>query len=223
MLPQWHCHQSSHTLRPCCKGRSMLNAGLTSHSFSCFLDYTCACYGAQRQPFINFHVCYKIKSVTQFSGSAATDLAITAACPCVILQVLGLHSLRFFSSLMPVLLGWCRDPQQATCIAALEALHEVIKHTWPRMPAHASFLWSQLQHISTLHPQMQVHESQGHKDDTDAQIRNCIVKIANMLYLCGGSLFQKSMCDAWKETKDPTADVMLQSIELYISAPEQHL
>lgn len=163
--------------------------------------------------------------MTRLFGSAPTDFAITAASPCVILQVLGLHTLRFFSSLMPLLLGWCREPGQATCLAALEALREIIKHTWPRMPAHASFLWLQLQHVSTLHPQMQVHGSQGHTDnaDADAQIRNCIAKIANMLYLCGGSLFQKTMRDAWKEHKDPTADVMLQSIELYISAPEQHL
>lgn len=172
----------------------------------------------------HFHVC---SVVTQFFGSAGANFAFTAACPCVLLQVLGLHTLRIFSSLMPLLLGWCREPDQATCLAALEALHEVIKHTWPRMPAHARFLWSQLQQISTSHPQMQGHGCQGHKHHADpaadARIRNCIAKIANMLYLCGGSLFQTSMHGAWKQSKDPTTDVMLQSIELYISAPEQHL
>lgn len=128
---------------------------------------------------------------------------------------------------MPLLLGWCHEPDQATCLAALEALHEVIEHTWPRMPAHASFLWSQLEHVSTLHPQMQEQGSQGDKDDADldadAQIRNCIAKIANMLYLCGGSLFQKSIHGVWKQSKDPASDVVLRSLELYLSPPEQHL
>ena len=145
----------------------------------------------------------------------------------MILQVLGLHTLRFFSTLMPLLLGWCHEPDQATCFAALEALQEVVKHTWPRMPAHASFLWSQLQQTSALHLQIQVHESQSHKGDADpdanADIRNCVAKIAEMLYLCGGALFQKSIHDAWVASGAPSADVMLQSIRKYVSASEQRL
>ena len=149
--------------------------------------------------------------------------AFMTVCFCMILQVLGLHTLRFFSTLMPLLLGWSHEPETATCMAALEALQEVIKHTWPRMPAHASFLWSQLQQISILHPQLQMHESPGNKGGADPSIRHCIGKIAEMLYLCGGSLFQKTIHNAWVDSKDPTADVMLQSIEVYVSAAEQHL
>ena len=145
----------------------------------------------------------------------------------MILQVLGLHTLRFFSTLMPLLLGWCREPDQATCLAALEALQEVIKYTWPRMPAHASFLWSQLQQTSALHLQMQVHQSQGRKGgadpNADAQIRNCVAKLAEMLYLCGGSLFQKTVSDAWANSRDPAADVMLQMLETYLAAPKRQL
>ena len=143
----------------------------------------------------------------------------------MILQVLRLHTLRFFSILMPLLLGWCREPDQATCLAALEALQEVIKYTWPRMPAHASFLWSQLQQISALH--LRVHQSQGRKDgadpNADAQISNCVAKLAEMLYLCGGSLFQETVRDAWADSRDPNADLMLQTLDTYLAAPEQYL
>ena len=153
--------------------------------------------------------------------------ALMTACPCMMLQVLGLHALRFFSTLMPLLLGWCHEPDQATCLAALEALQEVIKHTWPRMPAHASFLWSQLQQINTLRPEMQACGSQGDKGgadpNADAKIGKCIAKVAEMLYLCGGSLFQKTIHTAWTDSKEPAADAMLQSVEKYVSAPEQCL
>ena len=95
------------------------------------------------------------------------------------------------------------------------------------MPAHASFLWSQLQQTSALHLQMQVHKSPIQKNGADshaaAEIRNCVAKIAEMLYLCGGSLFQKSIHDAWANAEDPTADVMLHSIEKYVSALQQHV
>lgn len=140
------------------------------------------------------------------------------------LQVLGLHALRFFSTLMPLLLGWCQEPDQATCLAALQALREVVKHTWPRMPAHASFLWQQLQHISISHSQAQGSNAQDHKGDglpsADADIQSCVANIAEMLYLCGGPLFQETMHDAWVKSKNPTAHVMLSSIRLYV-APEQ--
>lgn len=142
---------------------------------------------------------------------------------CSVLQVLGLHVLRFFSTLMPLLLGWCQEPDQATCLAALQALREVIKHTWPRMRAHASFLWQQLQHIS-MSRSLHGGNAQACKGDgllsADADIQSCVANIAEMLYLCGGPPFQETMHDAWVSSKNPAADVMLDAIKLHI-APEQ--
>ena len=171
--------------------------------------------------------CIDVMQLRRPSGSAAAKFAFTAPYLCMLLQMLGLHALRFFSTLLPLLLDWCCEPQQATCLAALQALREVIKHTWPRMPAHASFLWSRLQQISTARAQLYANNSPNNKGNDlqntdDAQIRKCIASIAEMLYLCGGSLCQNSIQDAWVDSKDPTADVMLKSIQVYISAPEQH-
>lgn len=129
------------------------------------------------------------------------------------LQVLGLHILRFFSTLMPLLLGWCHEPDQATCLAALQALQEVIRHTWPRMPAHATFLWSELQQISTeqawKYPSDEGKTSSDSDGTLEAQILPCIAGVAEMLYLCGGGLFQNVVQDAWRQNKDPMGDVML--------------
>lgn len=137
------------------------------------------------------------------------------------MQVLGLHALRFFSTLMPLLLGCCHEPDQAVCLAALQVLREVIKYTWPRMPAHASFLWQQLQQISTSQPPGHASNSENYKGDgllnAGADIKQCVANIAEMLYLCGGPLFQATVCDAWVSSKDPTADVMLQSVEVHVS------
>ena len=122
---------------------------------------------------------------------------------------------------MPLLLGWCHEPDQATCLVALQALREVIKHTWPRMPAHASFLWQQLQQISTSVSAAHAGDREKPKGDellkVDVDIRSCVANIAEMLYLCGGPLFQETMRDAWVSSKDPTAHVMLQSIRVYVA------
>ncbi|KAA6425014.1 MAG: hypothetical protein FRX49_05188 [Trebouxia sp. A1-2] len=64
-----------------------------------------------------------------------------------VFAVLGLQTLRFFSKLMPLLLNWCQEPDLATQLKALEVLQEIVRHTWPRMPAHASFLWTFLANV----------------------------------------------------------------------------
>ena len=121
---------------------------------------------------------------------------------------------------MPLLLGWCHAPDQATCLAALQALQEVIKHTWPRMPAHASFLWSQLQEISTeqamcAHAE---HDENASLSTTMAETMQHIANIGEMLYLCGGSALQKTIRDASDQSMDPAVAVMLQSNTLHKSA-----
>lgn len=60
---------------------------------------------------------------------------------------LGLQLTAHFSRLMPLLLGWCVAPRQSVRAAALEALLEVIRLTWPRIGAHAAVLWRVLRRV----------------------------------------------------------------------------
>ncbi len=60
---------------------------------------------------------------------------------------LGLQLASHFSRLMPLLLGWCRAPQQHVRLAALRALLEAIRLTWPRIPVHAAVLWRVLRSV----------------------------------------------------------------------------
>ncbi|BDA44453.1 Uncharacterized protein At2g39910 at C-terminar half [Coccomyxa sp. Obi] len=62
-----------------------------------------------------------------------------------LLQAMGLASVRHFSRLLPLLLEWLHAPDLDTRLAAAPVLHAVLKHTWPRLPAHAGLLW---QHVA---------------------------------------------------------------------------
>eukprot|EP00887_Chlorella_sp_A99_P002352 scaffold10.g2352.t1 len=73
---------------------------------------------------------------------------------------LGLHLVRYFARLMPLLLRWCAAPLPSAASGAgssgagssgtgvqalaLTALHGVMLQTWPRMPAHAPAIWRAL-------------------------------------------------------------------------------
>ncbi len=135
---------------------------------------------------------------------------------CVVAQVLGLQTLRFFSKLMPLLLNWCQEPDLATQLKALEVLQEVVRHTWPRMQAHASFLWSQL-HV--IQKQLQANTAfdhfdfdGSHHDALQNGMQMQLASIAKMLYLCGGSCFQSALRDACCESDSVKADVMLHAV-----------
>lgn len=58
---------------------------------------------------------------------------------------MGLASVRHFSRLLPLLLEWLHAPDMDTRLAAAPVLHAVLKHTWPRLPAHADLIW---QHVA---------------------------------------------------------------------------
>ena len=61
------------------------------------------------------------------------------------LQAMGLASVRHFSRLLPLLLEWLHAPDMDSRLAAAPVLHAVLKHTWPRLPAHAGVIW---QHVA---------------------------------------------------------------------------
>ena len=63
----------------------------------------------------------------------------------LILQAMGLATVRAFSRLLPLLLEWVHAPDLDTRLAALRALRSVLARAWPRLPAHASLIW---QHIA---------------------------------------------------------------------------
>ena len=135
-------------------------------------------------------------------------------------QVLGLQTLRFFSKLMPLLLDWCQEPDLATQLKALEVLQEVVRHTWPRMPAHASFLWSQLRVVQEQLQANTASDTASDHSDLDAvhhtaletKMQTQLVSIAKMLCLCGGSGFQGAMRDACCESNSIEADIMLHAV-----------
>ena len=130
----------------------------------------------------------------------------------LLLQVLGLVTLRFFSTLMPLLLDWCHNLDEATQLKALEALQEVIKHTWPRMPAHASFLWSHLQGVcADIQADSTELRLAGQAVDPQNDIKDCLACIAEMLYLCGGLHFQQMLHDH-SQSSDRVNDLMLQAV-----------
>ena len=58
-------------------------------------------------------------------------------------QQLAAHSAR----LLPLLLGWCLAARQAVRAAALEALLQVVRLTWPRVGVHALVLWQVLRRV----------------------------------------------------------------------------
>jgi len=128
-------------------------------------------------------------------------------------QVLGLQTLQFFSKLMPQLLNWCQEPDLATQLKALEVLQETVRHTWPRMPAHASFLWPQL-HV--VQEQLQANTASdldgSHHDALQKKMQMQLASIAKMLYLCGGSDFQRAMRDACCKSGSVKADFMLHAV-----------
>ena len=129
----------------------------------------------------------------------------------LLVQALGLSTLRFFSTLMPLLLEWCHDLDESTQLKALEALQEVIRHTWPRMPTHASFLWSQLQGVC-VETQADLAESKvaGQAVDLQKDVKDCLACIAKMLYLCGGLHFQQMVHDQL-QSSSKTNNLMLQA------------
>ena len=119
---------------------------------------------------------------------------------------------------MPLLLNWCQEPDLATQLKALEVLQEVVRHTWPRMPAHASFIWSQLHGVqeqlqeqaNTASDHSDLNES--HPDALEKQMQMQLASIAKMLYLCGGSGFQCALRDACCESDSIEADIMLHAV-----------
>lgn len=54
----------------------------------------------------------------------------------------GLQLVYYFSTLMPLLLGWCLSFRKDVRAAALKATHTALLATTPRVPAHARELWS---------------------------------------------------------------------------------
>ena len=52
-------------------------------------------------------------------------------------QALGLASVGHFARLMPLLLPWCWAPDAQTRLLALQALTQLLRFCWPRVPAHA--------------------------------------------------------------------------------------
>ncbi len=143
-------------------------------------------------------------------------------------QVLGLLTLRFFSTLMPLLLEWCSEPDHTTQLKALEALQEVIRHTWPRMPAHASFMWSQLQTICSEN-RLNIDaalDAPGNgmskcrdADVVSKQIEQCLAGIAEMLFMCGGPAFQTSVQDMLISSDNVHKDVMLHAVASHTPPP----
>lgn len=103
-----------------------------SQRLNIFFDVRLSCF-LLCMPFLNGVVQAKAcKAVMLISGH-------------VPLQAMGLASVRSFSRLLPLLLDWVHAPDVDTRLAALPVLHAVLKHTWPRLPAHASIIW---QHVA---------------------------------------------------------------------------
>lgn len=48
---------------------------------------------------------------------------------------------------MPLLLGWCQAPHRHVQLAALSALLQAVRLTWPRIPVHAAVLWRVLRRV----------------------------------------------------------------------------
>ena len=126
----------------------------------------------------------------------ATELWL--CCP----QVLGLLTLRFFAKLLPLVLRWCHDEDPAIQLAALQALQEIVRFTWPRMTAHANFLLLEIQGVAAQHDSCmasQRRSSQKLAEDTSkvhAAIKSCLCNIIDMLYLCGGPELQQQLCNS---------------------------
>lgn len=122
---------------------------------------------------------------------------------------------------MPLLLEWCREPDLATQLKALEALSEVIRYTWPRMPAHASFLWSQLHCIQSHECADLPLEVSPDAADAQQQLHWHLASIAKMLYLCGGSSFQASLKSKCHQLNGAETDTMLHAVAILMKQNSQ--
>lgn len=96
--------------------------------------------------------------------------------------------LRYFSRLMPLLLEWLHAFDHATALAALQTLHVIVKHTWPRVPPHAALLWR--------------HLKQAYGEQTTGQLPTevsssaavqSIQQTAELLVSCGGIAFREAL------------------------------
>ncbi|GAQ81835.1 hypothetical protein KFL_000920190 [Klebsormidium nitens] len=65
-----------------------------------------------------------------------------------LVDALRLFVVAHFKRLMPLLLTWLRAPDAETRVRTLDLLKLVILNTWPRMPAHADRLTSELRKAS---------------------------------------------------------------------------
>jgi hypothetical protein len=83
----------------------------------------------------------------ELNGHDADRAAAWLAAVPPLFPLLGLWLVAHFARLMPLLLSWCLAPRQAVRAAALAALLEVMRLTWPRMPAHAGVVWRVLRRV----------------------------------------------------------------------------
>lgn len=118
-------------------------------------------------------------------------------------QVLGLLTLRFFAKLLPLVLRWCHDDEPAVQLAALQALQEIVRFTWPRMTAHANFLLLEIQGVAAQHggcsmvsPRRSSQQLAEDTSETHLAIKSCLCNITDMLYLCGGPVLQQQLCNS---------------------------
>lgn len=90
----------------------------------------------------------------------------------------------------------CHDSDLAIQLASLQALQEIVRATWPRMEAHASFLWGQLQLIAAESDMYKSDTAQNSTEDPENmhdEVRSYLGKIAEMLYWCGGAELQQQL------------------------------
>ncbi|PRW39156.1 ARM repeat superfamily [Chlorella sorokiniana] len=124
---------------------------------------------------------------------------------------LGLQLASHFSRLMPLLLGWCRAPQQHVRLAALAALLEAIRMTWPRIPVHTAVLWGVLRRVHS--EETQCSTVIGSAEQGPATVAAAAVDCALALWFAGGTAFQSELMTAKGSAQDELLQAVMQRLE----------
>eukprot|EP00803_Ostreobium_quekettii_P010730 evm.model.scf_1932.3 EVM.evm.TU.scf_1932.3 scf_1932:22992-24926(+) len=112
-----------------------------------------------------------------------------------LVTAMGLVLVKYFARLMPLLLEWVCAHDAASRLTAIRTLHAVVKHTWPRMPAHAVLIWDVLQRV---YDQEKGHEERCAESGLEPSVdsKREVELLCISLVQCGGEKLIKHLKEA---------------------------
>jgi hypothetical protein len=120
-------------------------------------------------------------------ASPAPTLTFLHTIP-TLFPTLGLQLVAHFATLMPLLLELCTAYRRDVRAAALAAVTEAVRCTWPRGPAHAVTIWGVLERVYLDEKVLAGRE--------DVAVVAAVEMAAEVVWDCGGAKFQADVVAA---------------------------